>query len=92
MKKSVLNYYWLVILFSLFSTNLFAQTPPDPGNDPLIADSAKYISTANVVTNNKSTVSHNFSAEGNDEGFIHKTSDTMYLGKKKEESTVLSSK
>ncbi len=87
MKKSFLKYLLLIIPFGLFTTRLFAQTPADPGDDPMKADTAKNIIALKPVANIQLTSYPGFLAEGKGSVFINNKSDSLYSGKKEEEDT-----
>ncbi len=91
MKRNLLKYLFVVISFALFSTKLFSQsprfnrTPADPGDDPMIADSARNIIVSPEGTNNQTKATHNFLPQRKDPLFTNMKSDSLYLGKNKQE-------
>lgn len=86
MKRSLLKYLFVVISFALFSTKLFSQsplfnrTPADPGDDPIIADSARDTIGSPQGRNNQTKATHNFLPQRKNWIFTNIKSDSLYLG------------
>jgi hypothetical protein len=88
MKKTVLRYALLVVSLSLFSARMFAQEHLDPGNDPMQADSAKYIVPLKPAESNNLTSATNLSPLKKDTGLPNKKpEDSPLIKNEKEESS-----
>jgi hypothetical protein len=55
MKKRYFQYAFLIICILVFSTKSFSQAPTAPGDDPMKADSAKYMLELQRLPNNELT-------------------------------------
>jgi flagellar motor switch protein FliG len=85
MKNRSLKYPLLIISFCFISAKLFAQ-PSDPGDDPMRADSAKYIVTLKP-TENKQLTSHSNILPSKKDKDSNKTRENVQLNKNEEKIT-----
>jgi hypothetical protein len=92
MKKLLVQYLFLVILSCFFSANLFAQAPHDPGDDPMKADSVKYVIELQLTGKNQSTSPNQVVGVGKDNVIANKKSGNTDLGKNDDEHNYSSSR
>jgi hypothetical protein len=92
MKKTSLKYLLLIFSVIFFSINTFAQTPPDPGNDPLKSDSTKEITAIQTAATIPSNVHSDFLSKRKNPFIFNKRSDTLFLGKNDENNIRTSAK
>jgi hypothetical protein len=92
MKKKSFKYLLLIISVAFFSTNTFAQAPPDPGSDPLKSDTTKEITALQTEATLPSNVHSIFLSERKNSINLNKRSDTLLLRKNDEENLNTSSK
>ena len=92
MKKNSLKYILLIFSVTFFSINTFAQTPPDPGNDPLKSDSTKEITALQTAATIPSNVHSDFLSERKKPINFNKRSETLFLGKNDEDNIRTSAK
>lgn len=84
MKNRSLKYLLLIIPFCLFSRKLFAQIPPNPGDDPIKADSAKYIVSLKAAENRQLISQPNIFISKKDKDSDNKTSENVQAIKNKD--------
>jgi len=86
MKKNSFKYLLLIISVVFFSTNTFAQAPPDPGSDPLKSDTTKEIMALQPEATMPPNLRSGFLSERKKLSNFNKPSDTLFLGKNEEEN------